>query len=84
MLAKQSGHTGKRETFNSAKPQIRQSDGKKMEKRLSAPRRAQWPRILDEASGETVEDLATAVAIPLARIRSSLLLKTASSDTPRA
>jgi len=38
--ARQSGHTGKRETFSSGKPQSLQSDGKKIEKRLSAARRA--------------------------------------------
>src|SRR5579864_1448473 len=77
MLSRQCGHTGNREIFRRGSPQMRQSEGKKTEKRLSAIRRGQAPP--DEAPCETMECPATATLAWLARIRSSLLLKTASS-----
>gem|GEM_PF-4045419 len=55
---------------------MRQSEGKKTVNRLSANRRGQ---ALPEAPCETMECPATATLAWLARIRSSLLLKTASS-----
>jgi len=59
---------------------MRQSDGKKTEKRLSAAPRIQERAILDEGSRVTIGGPAAAMAAPPARIRSSQLLKTASSS----
>jgi hypothetical protein len=56
---------------------MRQSEGKKTVNRLSANRRGQ--ALPDEVPCETMECRATATLAWLARIRSSLLLKTASS-----
>ena len=96
--ARQSGQTGKRERLSWGLPQMRQSDGNKTEKRLSVKRLTQGRSIdvaladtalaqgrsgADEVSRETIECPATAALAWLARIRSSLLLKTASFVTPR-
>lgn len=59
---------------------MRQSEGKKTEKRLSAAPRTQVRAILDEESRVTIVGPAAAMAAPPARIRSSILLKTASSS----
>jgi hypothetical protein len=64
---------------------MRQLEGKETEKRLSATRVAQaWlARVrppAGEGSCETIERPATATLAWLARIRSSILLKTASSS----
>ena len=78
MRCRHSGHTGSREIFSRGKPQSRQSEGKKTENKLAAPR---WthPARLDEEPRGTIEGLRTSTGTPPARIRSSLLLKTASS-----
>jgi hypothetical protein len=65
--------------FNSGKPQMLQSDGKKIENRLSAMRRTQPAATGDLESRATIECLFLSTAASPARIRSSLLLKTASS-----
>jgi hypothetical protein len=60
---------------------MRQSEGKKTEKRLSTTRVAQTrPRVGQVCCG-TIECPTTAILARLARIRSSLLLKTASSSS---
>src|SRR6476469_5628240 len=78
MRCRHSGHTGSREIFSRGKPQSRQSDGKKAENKLAA---AQWahPATWDQELRETIEGLRTSTGTLPARIRSSLLLKTASS-----
>src|ERR1700691_2356674 len=92
-LPTHSGHTGSREIFSKGSPQRRQSEGNRTEKRLSAT----WvvrirfhqdggrtgPGGADEDARETIEGPKTAALAWLARIRSSLLLKTASSSSPR-
>src|SRR4051794_13256347 len=75
----QSGHTGNRDMFNRGKPQRRQSEGNRTEKRLSAARIAQVWTAWEDISCEAVDTLFASTAAPPARIRSSLLLKTASS-----
>ncbi len=57
---------------------MRQSEGKRTEKSPSAARRTQLAEVGDACS-ETIEGPTTAVVAWSARIRSSLLLKTASS-----
>lgn len=64
--------------FSNGRPQIRQSEGKRTEKRLSAVRRANTPARPNNTRVETIECPATATLPWLVRIRSSLLLKTAS------
>src|SRR5580658_763760 len=91
--ARQSGQTGRRDRFSWGSPQMRQSDGNKTEKRLSATRLTQGRSAEvgltqtrsgpNESFRETIECPATAALAWLARIRSSLLLKTASFVTPR-
>src|ERR1700758_926098 len=81
MAARQLGHTGSREIFNKGSPQMRQSEGKKTEKRLSATRVAQTRPRVGQASCGTIERPTTAILAWVARIRSSLLLKTASSSS---
>jgi len=78
MRCRHSGHTGSREIFSRGKPQSRQSDGKKAENKLAA---AQWahPARWDQELRGTIEGLRTSTGTLPARIRSSLLLKTASS-----
>src|SRR5579884_2546326 len=76
---KHSGHTGKREMFSRGKPQMRQSEGNKTENTPSEARRIHlWARV-EGACPETIERLSPATVAWPARIRSSLLLKTASS-----
>ncbi len=92
-LVKQWGHTGSREIFGRGSPQRRQSEGHRTEKRLSAAWRIQLGSaptsstltcpISDEVFCNTIGGPDTAALAWLARIRSSLLLKTASSLTPR-
>src|SRR5450755_2396271 len=88
--ARQSGHTGSREIFSRGSPHRRQSEGNRTEKRLSAARltqvrltqvrSAQTRPSLDEVLCNTIEGPDRATLAWLARIRSSLLLKTASSS----
>jgi len=67
--------------FKSGKPQMRQSEGNKTEKNPSVIQRShRWGKH-DELGTETIEHPATAVVAWPARIRSSLLLKTASSHS---
>ena len=78
--------------FRRGSPQMRQSEGNKTEKRLSAtwpdqnrPAQKRWPIRANERPCtfmKTIECPATAMLAWLARIRSSLLLKTASSFIP--
>jgi hypothetical protein len=88
---RQSGQTGSREIFSRGSPQRRQSEGNRTEKRLSAAWRIQLgsaptsstltrPRP-DEVFCNTIGGPDTPALAWLARIRSSLLLKTASSSS---
>src|SRR5579863_166908 len=74
--SRQSAQTGSREILTSGAPQIWQSAGNRTAKRLSAARRAQAGVLRG-----TIESPATITLAWLARIRSSLLLKTASLRT---
>jgi hypothetical protein len=73
-----SRHTGRREMLVRALPQRRQSEGKKTEKKLSAITRAQPRCSSNQPVLKAIGGLATAALAWLARILSSLLLKTAS------
>jgi hypothetical protein len=76
MASRHSWHTGSREILTRGSPQIRQSEGNKTAKRLSAMRLVQtWRKT---ARPEAIEGPATAALAWLARILSPLLLKTAS------
>jgi hypothetical protein len=78
MALRHSWHSGRREMLASGIAQMRQSEGNKTAKRLSAICPAQ-PRMRDDWSvREAIGGLATAAMARLARILSSLLLKTAS------
>jgi hypothetical protein len=65
--------------FRSGRSQILQLAGKRTEKSPSAVRRRNLARVTDEPLRETIVGPATAFVAWPARIRSSLLLKTASS-----
>ncbi len=78
MEARHSGHTGSREMFNRGKWQMRQSDGNKTVKTLSAAPRYQGLAEKEGVCPETRIGLSLAAKARLARIRSPLLLKTAS------
>jgi hypothetical protein len=69
MSERQSAHTGSREIFTRGEPQIRQSEGKKAAKRLSAAALTQ-----EANKGSAL----TAIGEALSRVRSPLLLKTPS------
>ena len=64
--------------FTKGVPQMRQSEGNKTVKRLSAIRSVQPRSRRTSPMREAIEGLATAALAWLARILSSLLLKTAS------
>jgi hypothetical protein len=83
MASRHSWQTGRREILTKGTPQMRQSEGNRTAKRLSAiwpvqlrsiGTRRFWTRVLSEA----IEGPATPALAWLARILSSLLLKTAS------
>jgi hypothetical protein len=65
--------------FRKGSPQMRHSEGNKTEKRPSAAPRSKLRAKYDQLRPETIGSPATAVMAWPARIRSSLLLKTASS-----
>src|SRR4030088_3592491 len=73
MAPRQSSQTGRREMLVSDAPQMRQSEGNSTAKRLAAA----W---LGQARGlcKTIKAPTSGTESPLARILSSLLLKTAS------
>jgi hypothetical protein len=83
MAFRHSWQTGKREILIRGSPQTRQSDGNKTAKRLSAIwevqlRSAQLRSVCVWLAAEAIEGLVPAPLAWLARILSSLLLKTAS------
>jgi hypothetical protein len=68
--------TGRREILTRGAPQRRQSDGKRVAKRLSAT------PLTDETSIDTSELSRVKTGVPVARIGSSLLLKTSLPRSP--
>src|SRR5580704_2940854 len=84
MAPRHSWQTGRREILTNGVPQMRQSEGNKTAKRLSAiwrpqPRPTWTSPIGFWLAPEAIEGLATAALAWLARILSPLLLKTASA-----
>src|SRR5580704_17477893 len=78
MASRHSWQTGRREIFTSGVPQMRQSEGNKTAKRLSAILRVQLGSARSLSVPEAIEGPATAALAWLARVLSPLLLKTAS------
>src|SRR5277367_4347275 len=82
MASRHGRQTGRRAIFTNGAPQMRQSEGNKTAKRLSAI----WEEAFANSEvsnhggtiGEAIEGPATAALASAARIRSPLLLKTAS------
>lgn len=77
MPSKHSWHTGKRDTLTKGSPHIRQSEGKRTAKRFSASQR-ESRRTHDVWAAGAIEGPAAIALAWIARIRSPLLLKTAS------